>query len=160
MKKQIAIIAMLVTIGPAHAGDETTDLRTSTALAKIGHSAHGSAFDEGPRQRPVRLQGIGKVHFPITTTVPEVQEWFNQGMALMHSFWFYEAERAFRWCLKLDPNCTMAYWGLAQTHLNWSSALSMLTVDTASSKRPYAASTGSAATNDCTLKPGRTPLHP
>ena len=62
MKKQIAIIAMLVTIGPAYAGDETTDFRTSTALAKIGHSAHGSAFDEGPRQRPVRLQGIGKVH--------------------------------------------------------------------------------------------------
>ena len=58
------------------------------------------------------MDGIGKTHFPITTSVPEVQEWFDQGHTLLHSYWFYEAERAFRWCLKLDPECAMAYWGL------------------------------------------------
>ena len=78
-----------------------------------GHSRHGAAFDEGPRQRPWRMEGIGNVHFPITTSVPEVQEWFDQGVALLHNFWDYEAERAFRWCVKLDPECAMAYWGLA-----------------------------------------------
>jgi hypothetical protein len=59
------------------------------------------------------MEGIGKVHFPITTSVPEVQEWFDQGVALLRSFWFYEAERSFRWCLKLDPECAMAHWGMA-----------------------------------------------
>jgi len=44
--------------------------------------------------------------------VPEVQEWFDQGHTLLHSYWFPEAERAFRWCLKLDPECAMAYWSL------------------------------------------------
>jgi hypothetical protein len=84
-----------------------------------GHSSHGTAFDSGLRQRPWKMEGIGHTHFPITTKVPEVQEWFDQANTLMHSFWFEEAERSYRWCLKLDPDCAMAYWGLARTGLNW-----------------------------------------
>lgn len=60
------------------------------------------------------IAGIGEAHFPITTKNPEVQKWFDQGNALLHSFWFYEAERSFRWCLKLEPENAMAYWGLAR----------------------------------------------
>jgi peroxiredoxin len=85
-----------------------------TVLAKIGHSAHGDAFDIGPREKPWVIAGIGEAHFPITTKNPEVQKWFDQGNALLHSFWDYEAERAFRWCLKLEPDNAMAYWGLAR----------------------------------------------
>src|SRR5260370_37131806 len=81
---------------------------------KQGHSLHGQTFDIGPRQKPWVLPGIGKAHFPITTAIPEVQQWFDQGNALLHSFWFYEAERSFRWCLKLEPENAMAYWGLAR----------------------------------------------
>jgi peroxiredoxin/tetratricopeptide (TPR) repeat protein len=80
----------------------------------IGHSSHGSAFDEGPRQKPWLMEGIGKTHFPITSSTPEVQQWFDQGHTLLHSFWYFEAERAFRWALKLDPECAMCYWGLAR----------------------------------------------
>src|SRR5579872_4911194 len=81
---------------------------------KQGHSLHGQPFDIGPRQKPWVLPGIGKAHFPITTSNPEVQQWFDQGNALLHSFWDYEAERSFRWCLKLEPDNAMAYWGLAR----------------------------------------------
>ncbi len=88
-----------------------------------GHSKHGSAFDSGMRQRPWKFEGIGTTHFPITVNVPavqaEVQQWFDQGNTLLHNFWFEEAERSFRWCLKLDPECAMAYWGLARTGLTW-----------------------------------------
>ncbi len=79
---------------------------------KQGHSRRHKAYDAGPRQRPHKLNGVGQVEFPITTAVPEAQEWFNQGVALLHNYWYYEAERSFRWCLKLDPECAMAYWGL------------------------------------------------
>ena len=78
-----------------------------------GHSARGHAFDDGPREKPWKMLGIGAAHFPITTSVPEVQQWFDQGITLLHSFWYYEAERAFRWCIELDPECAMAYWGMA-----------------------------------------------
>ena len=81
---------------------------------KQGHSHRGEAYDVGPRQKPWRIPGIGEATFAITTKNAEVQEWFNQGNALLHSFWYYEAERAFRWCLKLEPENAMAYWGMAR----------------------------------------------
>lgn len=98
-------------------------VRIATADDSMGHSRQGSAFDTGLRQKPWRMNGIGTAHFPITTKVPEVQEWFDQGNALLNSFWYEEAERSFRWCLKLDPDCAMAYWGLARTGLSWSTGL-------------------------------------
>src|SRR5439155_26789401 len=89
-------------------------LPVASAEEGPGRCGHGAAFDSGLRQRPWHMEGIGKAHFPITTKVPEVQEWFDQGNTLLHSFWYEEAERSFRWCLKLDPECAMAYWGLAR----------------------------------------------
>jgi peroxiredoxin/tetratricopeptide (TPR) repeat protein len=82
---------------------------------KMGHSHRGEAFDEGPRQRPVRMQGVGRSPFPITGVSAEVQQWFDQGIALLHSFWFHEAERTFRWTVKLDPECAMCWWGLSRS---------------------------------------------
>ena len=87
---------------------------TPADLARLGHSHLGDAFDSGPREKPWKMKGIGEAHFPITTKNPEVQQWFDQGNALLHSFDFYEAERSFRWCLKLEPENAMAYWGLAR----------------------------------------------
>jgi len=93
-----------------------------TALARTdeaGHSKKGTAFDSGMRTKPWKMEGIGDTPFPITSSSAEVQDWFDQGNALLHSFWFEEAERSFRWCLKLDPECAMAYWGLARCGYNW-----------------------------------------
>ena len=92
-----------------------TLLAQQDGVTRFGHSHRGSAFDEGPRQKPWVIEGIGKAHFPITTKNPEVQKWFDQGNALLHSFWYFEAERAFRWCLKLEPNNAMAWWGMARS---------------------------------------------
>ena len=86
----------------------------TAAEPRPGHSPHGEAFDSGPRTKPVLMQDIGTANFPITHTNPETQRWFNQGNALLHSFWDYEAERSFRWCLKLEPENAMCYWGLAR----------------------------------------------
>jgi len=79
-----------------------------------GRSLLGRAFDVGPRQKPWVIEGIGQSSFPITTANPEAQKWFDQGNTLLHSYWSYEAERAFRWTLKLDPECAMCYWGMAR----------------------------------------------
>jgi peroxiredoxin/tetratricopeptide (TPR) repeat protein len=89
---------------------------TSAILDKLGHSHFGEAFDSGPREKPWVMEGIGVAHLPITTKNPEVQKWFDQGNALLHSFADFDAERAFRWCLKLEPDNAMAYWGLARAN--------------------------------------------
>jgi peroxiredoxin len=83
-----------------------------------GHSAHGEAFDEGPRQAAYLMGGTGKVTFPITTKVPEAQAFFEQGVGQLHGFWYLEAERSFRQAAALDGDCAMAYWGMAMANVN------------------------------------------
>ena len=61
------------------------------------------------------LDGMGKVHFPITTKSSGAQAFFDQGVAQMHSFWFAEAERSFRQAAALDPEAPMPQWGIAMT---------------------------------------------
>ncbi len=107
------LLAWLLTALTVLAQQNPTAKSSPAEFYKQGHSRHGNAFNTGPREKPWVIEGIGKVNFPITTSKPEVQMWFNQGIALLHSFWYYEAERAFRWAIKLDPDCAMAYWGLA-----------------------------------------------
>ena len=63
---------------------------------------------------PQHLTGIGQSHIPITTKSAEAQQWFDQGLALLHCFWDYEALRAFQEAARLDPDCAMCHWGLAQ----------------------------------------------
>ena len=63
---------------------------------------------------PQRIEGIGQAHIPITTKSPQAQEWFDQGLALQHCFWHYEAERSFEESVRLDPDCAMCHWGLSQ----------------------------------------------
>ena len=63
---------------------------------------------------PQKIDGIGQAHIPITTKSPQAQEWFDQGLALLHCFWDYEAERAFEGAVRLDPDCAMCHWGLFQ----------------------------------------------
>jgi peroxiredoxin len=107
----LLLIALLTSASAEQSGDNK---QNPAETWKQGHSRHGEAYDSGPREKPFEMEGIGKVNFPITTKNAEAQKWFNQGVALLHSFWFFEAERSFRWALKLDPECAMCYWGLAQ----------------------------------------------
>ncbi|MGI8990861.1 MAG: hypothetical protein ACR2I2_14945 [Bryobacteraceae bacterium] len=59
------------------------------------------------------MTGQGNVHFAITTSNPEAQTFFDQGVAQMHSFWALEAERSFLQAAALDPAAPMPYWGIA-----------------------------------------------
>ncbi len=96
-------------------GEPIKDL--SAAARKLdplaGHSAHGEAFNEGPRQRAYLMGGTGRVNLTVTTKSPDAQKFFNQGIGQVHGFWTYEAERSFRQAAALDPDCAMAYWGMA-----------------------------------------------
>ena len=91
--------------------------REGNATVPAGHSAHGEAFDEGPRQRAYLMKGMPKVDFPVTTKKPKCQAFFNQGIGQLHGFWNLEAERSFRQAAVIDPNCTMAYWGMARANM-------------------------------------------
>ena len=55
---------------------------------------------------------IGQVHFP-TSCSAAAQVHFDHAVALLHSFWFPEAIKAFHTVLGTDSSCAMGYWGIA-----------------------------------------------
>ena len=57
--------------------------------------------------------GMGDYHMPITTTDPDAQRYFDQGMVLAFGFNHAESIRSFRAAQTLDPNCAMCFWGEA-----------------------------------------------
>ena len=95
-----------------------TASETDPAVPAAGHSVHGEAFNEGPRQRAVLLSGMGEVDFPVSTSKPQAQAFIDQGVAQLHTFYYLEAERSFRQAALLDPDCVMAYWGMAMANTN------------------------------------------
>jgi hypothetical protein len=68
---------------------------------------------------------LGAVSFEISCKA-ELQPEFNRAVALLHSFWHSEAQRVFEKVAAADPNCAMAYWGVAMSHfhlgLSWPAA--------------------------------------
>ena len=83
-----------------------------------GHSVHGEAYNEGPRQKAQLMPGMGGVHFPIESKQALAQKFFNQGIGQLHGFFYLEAERSFRQVAALDPFCASAYWGMAMANVN------------------------------------------
>src|SRR5947209_14020979 len=64
--------------------------------------------------RPVALMdGYGDLHHPVSTRSPEAQRFFDQGLRLVYAFNHEEAVRSFQRAAELDPDCPMAYWGMA-----------------------------------------------
>src|ERR1700732_1444328 len=57
---------------------------------------------------------LGTVNFPVSCA-PSAQKPFERGVALLHSFWYEEAEREFLQIAKDDPHCAMAHWGVAMS---------------------------------------------
>ena len=65
------------------------------------HEAHGK-------------QDVGRVTFP-TTCDPAVQPDLERAVAMLHSFWYEKAEESFTAVAGRDPECAIAYWGVAMS---------------------------------------------
>jgi tetratricopeptide (TPR) repeat protein len=63
---------------------------------------------------------LGTVSFAVSCS-PAVQTSFVRGVALLHDFWYQEAQRQFEQIAKADPSCAMAHWGAAMSlyHQIW-----------------------------------------
>src|SRR5262249_59291576 len=69
-------------------------------------SVLGAAAHDGER--------LGKVHFPVSCA-PAVQPDFERAVALLHSFWYEEAVKAFTAVTTAEATCAMGYWGIAMS---------------------------------------------
>ncbi|HEY7647403.1 MAG TPA: hypothetical protein VID04_00240 [Methylomirabilota bacterium] len=78
---------------------------TLTMLLLLAGGSVTSAHDE---------EKLGTVHFPVSCA-PAVQGDFERAVALLHSFWYEEAVKAFTAITTNDPGCAMGYWGIAMS---------------------------------------------
>ena len=79
--------------------------------------AAGISFAPGARAQEESDQRLGTVHFQ--TSCNEIaQRRFDRAMRYQHSFWYRQAKEVFEEVAKADPECGMAYWGVALTFLN------------------------------------------
>ena len=60
-------------------------------------------------------QELGRVHFE-TSCTPQAQEKFDRGLAMVHSFFYPDSVQAFTEAAAADPQCAIAYWGIAISH--------------------------------------------
>ena len=72
------------------------------------HSSHGQS-------KPATLMtGVGNVHHPVSTSNPDAQKFFDQGLRLIYAFNHDEAARSFQRATEFDAKLAIAYWGVAE----------------------------------------------
>lgn len=84
------------------------------SLSALGNSQQpATQMKMDAAEKPARLMsGLGSLHHPVSTTNPEAQRFFNQGLALVYAFNHDEAIRSFKRAAELDPRLAMAWWGI------------------------------------------------
>lgn len=107
--------------GPVKAGlGMLAALGLGLLMASTGRGVEGDGPGEAGEGEPL-FEGVGPYSRPVTTGSTEAQRYFDQGLNLLFAFNHDEAARSFRRAAELDPNCAMAWWGLAMAqgpHIN------------------------------------------
>jgi tetratricopeptide (TPR) repeat protein len=75
------------------------------------HTAPAAASDTVPL-----FDDLGSHHYPISSQVPLVQEYFDQGLRLYYAFNHAESIRAFNEAARRDPTCAICHWGTAMAY--------------------------------------------
>lgn len=114
--KPLPFFALLALALPARSAEPAPAKPDEKPLP--GHSLMSEAFNEGPRQAAVLMEGTGKVHLGVTSKNELAQKFCDQGLGQLHGFWYFEAERSFRQAAALDGDCAMAFWGMAMANIN------------------------------------------
>jgi len=86
-----------------------------TAAAAAGHACAHEGM--AGMSDTASLAKLGSVSFE-TSCLRQVRSRFERAVALLHSFWLDESQRAFKDVAAADPDCSMAYWGVALASLH------------------------------------------
>ncbi len=80
-------------------------LATCALLASGTALGHAQGHDD---------HGLGTVHFPVSCPATAQKE-FDHSLALLHHMTYPQAREGFLRVAAVDPDCAMAYWGVAMT---------------------------------------------
>jgi tetratricopeptide (TPR) repeat protein len=88
-------------------------LRTVIVAFTIPAIAVSATAEDASAPLAPTLEGLGDLHYPITTSSEAAQRFFDQGLRLVYAFNHAEAVRAFDEASRLDPEAPMPHWGKA-----------------------------------------------
>src|SRR6476660_8289550 len=91
-------------------------MKTTSSLLVAGLALQTVQFTPAVRAQEGGDKQLGAVHFD-TSCNETAQRRFDRGMRYQHSFWYRESKGIFEEVLKSDPECSIAYWGVAQSLL-------------------------------------------
>ena len=103
--QQLALLDPSATMAALCGGGKSPSMRDRLALA--------AAFIQAA-QAPAGIRlydSLGKIHFPISTSNPLAQRYFDQGMGFAYGFNHAAAIASFKEAQRLDPACAMCWWG-------------------------------------------------
>jgi hypothetical protein len=94
--------------------------RAGVWLAAVSLFGVLALADESHHHEDLTAQQVGTVHFPVSCSASS-QKAFERGVALLHSFWYEEAEKEFLDIAENDSGCAMSHWGVAMSlwHQLW-----------------------------------------
>lgn len=98
------MLAIVVTIAAC-----SQEKPASEAIANVDEAD----LDLATRAGAPLFDGMGNHHHPITTSDPDAQRYFDQGLVIDFAFNHAESARSFRAAQILDSQCAMCFWGEA-----------------------------------------------
>jgi len=107
------LLAVAIGLTPALAQDNAGQNASQSAPPLDAAPVHMCGGDTNTPKTPAILEGYGGGGFPIRTSSPQAQAFFDNGMQLAHAFAHRAAIQAFHEAARLDPNCAMCLWGEA-----------------------------------------------
>ncbi|SVB63484.1 uncharacterized protein METZ01_LOCUS216338, partial [marine metagenome] len=107
MKYLVVPLFLLLVFNPVLSSDQS---QQQTEESKTDIESFWPYFT--PYKSPTLVDGIGNSSLLITTRSEMTQKYFNQGLSLLHCFWWFEALRAFKEAILYDDSCAMSYWGI------------------------------------------------
>lgn len=111
----IGRMAVLCALASAVSCGKPKEERAPKAHAQAEVAAPGSAPPAaGKDDAPSALGGL---HFEISGGTPPARAHFFRGLLALHSFWYDEATHQFEQAIEADKTFSMAYWGLAMSHV-------------------------------------------
>ena len=106
----VAVASLLGSPAAAQGQQPPTEVAPFQHGVHAGRAGGPTAYHEAA---PPLFDNLGRHTWKITTTSPEAQAFFDQGLRLAYGFNHAEARRAFRQAQRLDPSCAMCFWGEA-----------------------------------------------
>ncbi len=110
----------LLTVSSAAAQMPPADVGPPTPAAFVGPPTPVEEKLSVTGLPPAKLfPGLCLLHYRVSTSSPECQALFDQGLGFHYSYVWMEAARSFETATKRDPECALAWWGLSRALEKW-----------------------------------------